>query len=75
MQAVTSLTDILFLFPKTAKVLLENPFYGNAAFIFHSDWKILSKLSRTELTINGRGKVDRVIHSGPAFNWNKIFEY
>ena len=61
----------VFLFPKTAKVLLENPFYGNAAFIFHSDWKILSKLSRTELTTNYRGKVDRIIHSGPAYNWKQ----
>ena len=61
----------VFLFPKTTKVLLENPFYGNAAFIFHTDWKILSKLSRTELTINYRGKVDRIIHSGPAYNWKQ----
>jgi len=61
----------VFLFPKTAKVLLENPFYGNAAFIFHSNWKILSKLSRTDLTINYAGKVDRIIHSGPAHYWKQ----
>lgn len=61
----------VFEFTSTGRVLLENPFYGNAAFVFHSDWKPLAKLSRTELTLHYRGKVDRIIHSGPSSNWKQ----
>lgn len=61
----------VFLFDETGKVLLENPFHGNAAFVFHTDWKALSKLSRTDLTLHYKGKVDRIIHSGPANSWKQ----
>lgn len=61
----------VFTFQKTKRVLLENPFYGNAAFVFHSDWVALSRLSRTELTRFYKGSVDRIMHRGTASSWKQ----
>jgi precorrin isomerase len=56
-------------------VLLENPFYGNAAYIFNSDWTSLSKLSRTELTRSHRKIVERVSHASGSLDWKKRIKY
>jgi hypothetical protein len=49
-----------FLFPRTPKVLLENPTEGNAAYILSQNWKYLSSLSKSELM--SRTDSLRVIH-------------
>lgn len=52
-----------FVFGGGVKVLLENPIEGNAAYIFDQDWRLLSKLSKSELLAHHREHVIRVIHS------------
>lgn len=49
-------------------VILENIDYGNAIYIFHDDWDILSKLSRTELLRMKTDKLTRIVHSR---DWKK----
>lgn len=56
-----------FVFARGAKVLLENPIEGNAAYIFGQDWRFLSKLSKAELLVHHREHLIRVIHS-PGWN-------
>lgn len=55
---------LAFQFARTERVLLENPVHGNAAYIFRSDWKTLSRLSRSELLNFHKAQVTRVIHAG-----------
>jgi hypothetical protein len=52
-----------FVFAGGVKVLLENPIEGNAAYIFGQDWRLLSKLSKSELLACHRDHLIRVIHS------------
>lgn len=59
----------VFVFHGTRKVLLENPFYGNAAYVFSQEWKTLSKLPKTELTQDYDGVVDKIIHSKIMWHW------
>ncbi len=54
---------IAFVFARGVKVLLENPIEGNAAYIFGQDWRLLSKLSKSELLVHHREHLVRVIHS------------
>lgn len=49
-------------------VILENIYYGNAIYIFHDDWDVLSKLSRTELLRMKTNKLTRIVHSR---DWKK----
>lgn len=49
-------------------VILENIHYGNAIYIFYEDWKILSKLSRTELLRMNTDKFTKIVHSK---DWKK----
>ncbi|WP_099335718.1 hypothetical protein [Clostridium cadaveris] len=53
------------LFPEDI-VLLENYSYGNAAYIFPSNWEEFSKLSRTDLLSYHDDKIIRIIHNK---NW------
>ena len=53
---------LAFIFAKSAKVLLECPWEGNAAYVFRQNWMTLSKLSKTELLQFHSAEVDRVIH-------------
>lgn len=53
-----------FIFPYTSRVLLENPIEGNAAYIFDTDWRTLSKLTKTELLHEYPHKVTRIFHTG-----------
>ena len=59
---------LAFLFERTDHVLLECPMGGNAAYIFREDWRILSRLSKTELLNYHTSEVDRVIHD-PDGHW------
>jgi hypothetical protein len=52
-----------FVFAGGIKVLLENPIEGNAAYIFGQDWKLLSKLPKSELLAYHHDHLIRVIHS------------
>lgn len=65
----------VFIFSNTKKVLLENPFYGNAAYIFNSDWTSLSKLSRSELTRSHHKIVERVSHAAGSLDWKERLKY
>lgn len=49
-------------------VILENIDYGNAIYVFHEDWEVLSKLSRIELLKMNTDKITRIIHSK---DWKK----
>lgn len=46
-------------------VVFENARYGNAIYIFHEDWDLLSRLSRTELLSAHKDKIERIVHTGP----------
>lgn len=59
---------LAFLFKHTRRVLMDCPFEGNAAYVFHSDWSALSRLPKHELLEKHAAKVDRVIHSDSG-NW------
>jgi hypothetical protein len=52
-----------FVFVGGVRVLLENPIEGNAAYIFGQDWRLLSKLSKSELLAYHRDHLIRVVHS------------
>lgn len=47
-------------------VILENVRYGNAIYVFKSDWENFSKLSRTELIRMQNGNIIRIPHTN---NW------
>lgn len=53
---------VVFLFPRTSKVLMEHPIEGNAAYVFSQNWKYLSTLTKTELI--ARNDSRRIIHNG-----------
>lgn len=53
---------LAFEFTSTERILLECPVTGNAAYIFRENWKILSRLSKTEILQNYRREVGRVVH-------------
>jgi hypothetical protein len=57
-----------FEFDKTSKVLLENPIEGNALYIFRTDWRRLSKLSKTELLHDHKRQFRRIFHQD---GWRK----
>lgn len=57
---------LAFVFHSGSRVLLENPIYGNAAYVFKKSWKSLSRCSKAELLENHRTDVVRVIHDA---NW------
>jgi len=59
---------LAFLFSQTNRVLLDCPMSGNAAYIFREDWRILSRLSKTELLNYHSPEVERVIHD-PDGHW------
>jgi hypothetical protein len=45
-------------------VLIENPIEGNAAYIFGADWRILSRLTKSELLQHHPHELTRVFHTG-----------
>ena len=53
-----------FCFERERAVLLDHPVVGNAAYVFGSDWRILSRLSKRELLDSRRGRFIRVVHRG-----------
>jgi hypothetical protein len=53
---------LAFIFESTNNVLLESPMEGNAAYVFRENWKVLSRLSKTELLRLHPTAVGRVIH-------------
>jgi hypothetical protein len=55
---------IVFAFPKTKKVVLECPVYGNAIYIIPENWESLSRLSKGELLSGFPGQVLRIVHAG-----------
>lgn len=61
---------LAFEFAGTDRVLLENPVEGNAAYIFSENWKVLSRLSKSELLNNHRSQVLRVLH-GVGVDWRR----
>jgi hypothetical protein len=63
---------VAFTYSETDKVLLENPVYGNAAYILGGNWKELSRICRLEL-ISHRNAY-RVIHR-PDSNWKLHIRY
>ena len=44
-------------------VLMENLEYGNAAYLFYEDWRVVSQRSRLDLLANPDEQYDRVVHS------------
>jgi hypothetical protein len=52
-----------FCFERERSVLLDHPVVGNAAYVFGSDWRSLSRLSKKELLDSHRGQFVRVVHS------------
>ena len=58
------------LFNGTDKVLLESVIYGNAAYVVSSNWRELSRLTKTELKDNYKpvGKVKDFRHTGDWFS-------
>ncbi|PXV91694.1 hypothetical protein C8E03_103255 [Lachnotalea glycerini] len=53
-------------------VVLENIESGNAIYVFHQEWKELSKMSRTKLRKIRSDNVTRIVHKG---NWKSALEY
>lgn len=47
-------------------VVLENYYYGNAAYVMYENWKELSQRTRLDLLSDPSAKFERVIHSN---NW------
>jgi hypothetical protein len=64
---------LAFQFAWTSRTLLECPMDGNAAYIFSDEWRTLSRLSKTELLREFRGRVGRVIHNCSR-NWKQEIE-
>ncbi|WPJ97810.1 hypothetical protein SH580_08805 [Coraliomargarita algicola] len=58
-----------FLYPWTTKVLLENPNYGNAAYVFTDSWKTLSRLPKSKLLAYHANKVKKLIHHKQSDGW------
>lgn len=52
----------VFVFASIQRVLVEHPLKGNAAFVFLTDWRRLSKLSKSDLV--RRSDAIRIIHKG-----------
>lgn len=61
----------VFLFSWTSKVLLENPFYGNAAYVFSDSWKRLSRLTKHELMAVHSDRVTKIIHKRYSEKWRE----
>jgi hypothetical protein len=59
-----------FLFDDTKHVLLENPWEGNAAFVFFEEWKRLSRMTKQELFRHEQGRFCRVLHRTDS-DWKK----
>jgi hypothetical protein len=55
---------VVFVFSRADVAFLESAYVGNALYVMKaSEWKDLSKLSKTELLSNPRNDVQRVIHT------------
>ena len=70
-RGVESYSDYFaLLFNGTDKVLLESVIYGNAAYVVSSNWRELSRLTKTELKDNYKpvGKVKDFRHTGDWFS-------
>lgn len=52
---------VAFEFDKA--VVLENYYYGNAAYVMYEDWQALSQRTRLDLLSDPSAKLERVIHS------------
>ncbi|MEV7574436.1 hypothetical protein AB0P28_15190 [Pseudarthrobacter sp. NPDC089323] len=52
---------VAFEFAST--VVLENYFYGNAAYVMYEDWQALSQRTRLDLLSDPSARFERVIHS------------
>ena len=53
---------VVFAFPEQNLFVLERPRWGNATYVFRSDWEELSKYSKTQILEEGR-QFARVIHN------------
>ena len=53
-----------FTFTWTTKAVLEHPVYGHAIYVFFSDWKSLSGLTKMQLLTDYSGEIQRIIHTG-----------
>jgi hypothetical protein len=52
---------LIFGFTSRNLFICESVFYGNATYVFESDWEKLSKLSKAEI-LNQDLQKDRIIH-------------
>lgn len=52
---------VAFEFDKA--VVLENYYYGNAAYVMYEDWQALSQRTRLDLLADSSARFERVIHS------------
>lgn len=50
-------------FEFTNAVVLENYYYGNAAYVMYEDWQTLAKRTRLDLLSDPSARFERVIHS------------
>jgi len=53
-----------FCFEAERAVLLDHPVVGNAAYVFGDDWRVLSRLPKSELLGSKKRLVVRVVHNG-----------
>lgn len=51
-----------FCFNAERSVLLDHPIVGNAAYLFGTDWRVLSQLSKRELLNAERNRFIRITH-------------
>lgn len=58
---------IVFTFAHTQRALLECPIFGNAIYVIDSDWKLLSRLTKQDLTSHRSQEVTKIVHKGEWF--------
>lgn len=64
---------VAFVFDRYSCVVLECPRTNNAVYIFGENWKLLSRLTKSELLNTRRRELERVIHSdGWFFRLSKL---
>ena len=55
---------LAFQYLEVVGAILENPFEGNALYVFGEDWQELCRLSKSELFSNRAGQFHRIVHAG-----------
>jgi hypothetical protein len=59
---------VAFYFSRAVTAVFECAITGNAIYVFGSDWKSLSRLTKSELLNERRRDVERIVHRGAWFS-------